>query len=452
MYFRTGEHVRAGRRQPPRYRNWQKQSNECLGLSKREDGFTPIGLQSWMHTRRMAQLRPDNYRRFKCPFGGGVTCMDLDKTEDRFLLAGAADTTIALFDTHTVSEKAETLIAPIFSYTRHTNAAAHKFMISSVAWYPVDTGLFVTGSYDCNVKVWDTNEIEVVGTFQLPKKVTGVAMSLVAAAHTLIAASCEDTHVRLCDPTSGAITHVFSGHRDAVWCVAWSTCSEYEVLSGDGGGQIRLWDIRRAGCRAVFDQYCTQRPSRSASAEDPTMSMSPSKKQRRGGAAGAMHSSSSAPALLAPEPAASARMKEAAVRAHSGAVTCVLPCPDALSLLSAGTDGRMRLWDAHSRVNKLVGYEGTHNRALRTRQLAVTGDARVVFYPTGSSMNIYEVGTGRMLASLQGGHTESINCCTYNPSTHELYSGANDRVLRVWTVQPDADRMEDEDCEGGAKG
>ncbi|EFJ43451.1 hypothetical protein VOLCADRAFT_65806, partial [Volvox carteri f. nagariensis] len=399
---------------------------------------------------RLANLVPDDSRSLICPFTGGVTCMELDKTEDRFLLAAAADTTIALYDTHVGSEKATTLIAPLFSCRgRHNNAErGHKYLISSVAWYPVDTGLFVTGSYDCTAKVWDTNEVQVVNTFQLPKKVTAVAMSLVATSHTLIASGCEDAHVRLCDLTSGAVTHVFSGHRDSVWCVAWSTSSEYEVLSGDGAGQIRLWDIRRSGCRAVFDQYCTQRLDRARSMEEdvPPPPVSPAKKPRRSGSSGPMHTAKSAPALLSAEPVPSSfRMKETAVRAHSGAVTCLLPCPDSVNLISAGTDSRMRLWDAQYRYNKLVGYEGTYNRALRARQVAVTDDARVVFYPTGTSVNVYEVETGRMLASVQGAHTETINCCAYNPSLRELYSGGNDCKLRVWSMRADSHGCVDDD-------
>lgn len=31
-------------------------------------------------------------------------------------------------------------------------------LVAGVAWYPVDTGLFVSGSYDSDVKLWDTNE------------------------------------------------------------------------------------------------------------------------------------------------------------------------------------------------------------------------------------------------------------------------------------------------------
>ncbi len=44
-------------------------------------------------------------------------------------------------------------------------------------------------------------------------QVTSVAMSHVSTSHALIACGCQDPNLRLCDPTSGAITHVFHGHR-----------------------------------------------------------------------------------------------------------------------------------------------------------------------------------------------------------------------------------------------
>ncbi len=311
-----------------------------------------------------------------------------------------------------------------------------------------------------------------------------------------------------------------------MWCVAWSAHSEYELLSGDGGGQVRVWDVRRAGCRAVLDQYATAaagpagaaaggRLGGGASAEEPPpLAVSPAKKRRAGGAGEAgvqgmqlsemgsnvlrlyvtmqlgtkaklpcygtfsvlsaktlcsvavdyryetrsamltlcphptalphpvsLNGSTSAPALL--DPSAGAKMKESAVKAHSGGVTCVLPCPNTPRLLTAGTDGRMRLWDSHHRNNRLVGYEGTHNRALRARQLAVTDDSRIVFYPTGSSINVYDVETGHLYRSMQQGHTDTVNCCAYNPSLHELYSGSNDRSVGVWVIGPEESESED---------
>ena len=37
----------------------------------------------------------------------------------------------------------------------------HKYAVTSVSWFPFDTGMFVTSSYDTTIKVWDTNEMKV---------------------------------------------------------------------------------------------------------------------------------------------------------------------------------------------------------------------------------------------------------------------------------------------------
>ncbi len=39
----------------------------------------------------------------------------------------------------------------------HQHPGAHTYMVSAVAWYPQDTGLFVSGGHDHHVKLWDTN-------------------------------------------------------------------------------------------------------------------------------------------------------------------------------------------------------------------------------------------------------------------------------------------------------
>lgn len=136
--------------------------------------LTPARLQSleFSHTKVIRSVHT-----------GGVFCMDLDAGEQRYLLAGAADASIAVYDTQQPSpseaqqqqeqarEAAGTVaaltanapylrdsaqVAAARSNTEHTEHAAvlsitkqsplaHKFSVSAVAWYPVDSGLFVSG-------------------------------------------------------------------------------------------------------------------------------------------------------------------------------------------------------------------------------------------------------------------------------------------------------------------
>lgn len=37
----------------------------------------------------------------------------------------------------------------------------HKYSVETVQWYPHDTGMFTSSSFDKTLKVWDTNTLQV---------------------------------------------------------------------------------------------------------------------------------------------------------------------------------------------------------------------------------------------------------------------------------------------------
>ena len=138
---------------------------------------------------------------------GGVTWLDLDGVEHRWLLSAAADASVAAYDIQARGLTAmltvqglvlrpEILLSPTVLYymiggstggayaaqrcmqegrqernaglgerlegrTEHvaafkldrSNAESHKYTVTSVCWYPIDTGMFVTGSFDQEIKV-----------------------------------------------------------------------------------------------------------------------------------------------------------------------------------------------------------------------------------------------------------------------------------------------------------
>lgn len=84
---------------------------------------------------------------------GAVRQLGLDPVENRYLLAGAADATVAVYDTcATHLEAGTTESCPAVLKIARNNSSSHKFSITSVAWYPIDSGLFATGSLDNDVK------------------------------------------------------------------------------------------------------------------------------------------------------------------------------------------------------------------------------------------------------------------------------------------------------------
>ncbi|GAB4816816.1 hypothetical protein N2152v2_003862 [Parachlorella kessleri] len=472
-------------------------------LLRRQTGEVPnASVARPLSYRRRLGLQFGQSRSLQSVHQGGVTWLDLDLIDHRYLLAGAADASVAVYDTQQQRSAAPGdglsgegdgsgggsggEVPAVLQISKQT-PGAHRFSISSVAWYPVDTGLFVTGGYDNEVKVWDTNSLAVAAGFTLSGRVHAVAMSPCATTHCLVAVGQAKPQVMLCDVTSGGFTHTLSGHRAAVWAVHWSLQTEWQVMTGGCDGQLRLWDIRRAGPLHIFDQHQTQpaphpRPAalpRSGSGDgkgraNGSSSLHSSRNKssgsggRRSGTSGgpAVRGSGSGPGKRgAPEtarrrtpkgtlspgssmpgnggdgrqgpPAGDHRMflPDKVVRyatAHGGSITGVHPTPHGLYWLSAGTDDRVRLWDAMEYRHLLVNYPNAFNRSLRARQLSVADDSRMLFHPSGSAVQLFDVDTGRPLRVLQGAHFDTINCCKWNPVNEELYTGANDCHIVVW--------------------
>ncbi|KAK9822022.1 hypothetical protein WJX74_001472 [Apatococcus lobatus] len=268
------------------------------------------------------------------------------------------------------------LIVP--QHEARNNSSSHKYSITSVAWYPIDSGLFATGSLDNDVKVWDTNIAQAVCTFPFGAAVCAIGMSPVAAAHCLVAVAGAQPQIKLCDPASGSFTHVLGGHagshgshREDVWSLHWCLQNEWHLVTGGCDGQVRMWDVRQSACFHMLDEQQTNKPATPA----------PRSARRHSQGRKGAH----APKLAA---------------AHEGSVTAIQPTTDGRHLLTAGTDSRLRLWDTCDYRNLLVNYRNTFNRANKARQIAASVDGNLVFHPSGSVVQVLDMYTGADDASI----------------------------------------------------
>lgn len=220
-----------------------------------------------MHVRRLLHVSPSARVEIKNGQRGPVNHLDLDPYEDRFLLVAAGDATVGLYDMEAmervphdeddggsssplrvrslqVTPRASVRVAGgAGDYTSNTAAGVaasttlaargpppaegHRHSVTSVQWYPLDTGLFVSGSTDGTVRVWDTNVFANAGVFDLGSIVHALAMSPAMRTHSLVAVGTDDRRVRLCDLKSGGCSHVLTGHAEAVTTVAWSPTQEH---------------------------------------------------------------------------------------------------------------------------------------------------------------------------------------------------------------------------------
>ncbi|KAK2391818.1 WD repeat-containing protein ATCSA-1 [Trifolium repens] len=418
-------------------------------IRDREFGkLQPNSFVNRIKSNRISQLELSNHKELVSSHKGAINSLQIDLTEGRYLLSSASDASVAVYDVQRPSDYTGVISkhSCLFVIDKQ-NQLAHKYAVSSAIWYPIDTGLFITGSYDHYVNVWDTNTTQVVLNFKMPGKVYKTAMSTLSTSHTLIAVGTEDVQVRLCDITSGAFAHTLSGHRDGVMTVEWSASSEWVLITGGCDGAIRFWDIRRAGCFQVLNQSRTQlgrRPpllKRSMLTKESSTKMRAAQKKLANGSGqlpiGRL--SSKGPMKQKLHPGMLSTQDRAT--AHYGAVTGLKVTEDGMYLLSAGSDSRLRLWDIESGCDTLVNFETVRLQTSRPIQLATTQDSALVFVPCMRVVKAFDMWSGNAHTILRG-HYESVNSCWFNQQDQELYTGGNDRQILVWsTARPIADEM-----------
>lgn len=338
-----------------------------------------------------------------CPHRGPIMHLGLDHLDQEFLLACSGDGVIGVYR----ESQEESVCLEVLCSLNKDWPGNHTQAIHSVDWYPIDNGIFVSGSQDRTVKVWDSNALECVLSLDMEGSVHGTAMSSVATSHNLVAITGNMRAVTLGDIASGSATHILSGHSKPVWSCAWSSTSEWELVSAGTDGQIRLWDIRRPGALHVFDMNDTMRYSSSVPQEQP-----PSSDQSQ---------------------------------AHTAPVTGCGYVPGGLFFMSTGNDGKARLWDVRSRKHLLKHYQKRVSRTRIVRQMSFSEDGRFVFHPSENVVYVFDIVSGRLVNILEGGHYAQVHCCAWNAKREHLYTAGADKNLLVWGMETrflDADMLD----------
>ena len=394
-------------------------------------------------------------------FSGSSACsLSLDGVEHRYLLAGACDGGLACFDVqshyHAQREGQQDLhehlfriqasppetALPLDAQPRHHHQSAtssHRDEITSIQWYPVDTGLFLSSSKDCSARLWDANELKTVCSTTQESQINCVAMPEAASGHCLIALGAKDSVVRIWDPRSDCISLNFAGHIGLeVTCVAWSTSCEWILISGGSGGQIRLWDVRKANSLLVLDQYNTknyseglnpmpdvehlrQRSLKFPSAGDALMDRFDRNLQE-------WVSSKKLVKMV------SDSKRNDMATAHDSAVRMLKASGDGLFLYSAAARmTEMRKWDLASGKNTLVNFELPAS-GLKAWNAAALDSSQNLFVAHNKAIFHLDTATGKRLSKLSG-HYDRVTACVYNPACGELYSASLDGNILLWEAE-----------------
>uniref|UniRef100_A0A8C5NUA2 DNA excision repair protein ERCC-8 n=1 Tax=Jaculus jaculus TaxID=51337 RepID=A0A8C5NUA2_JACJA len=357
-------------------------------LGARQAGLLdPLHFRRTQATRRVLELELNKDRNVERIHDHGVNTLDIELVEGRYMLSGGSDGVIVLYDLENSSRQPYYTCKAVCSIDR-SHHDMHSYSVETVQWYPHDTGMFTSSSFDKTLKVWDTNRFQAADTFNFEETVYSHQMSPVATKHCLIAVGTKGPKVQLCDLKSGSCSHILQGHRQEILAVSWSPRSDYILATASADSKVKLWDVRRAsGCLMTLDQHNGEK----------------------------------------------SQAAESANTAHNGKVNGLCFTKDGLHLLTVGTDNRMRLWNSSSGENTLVNYGKVCNDSKKGLKFTVSCgcSTEFVFVPHGYNIAVYAVFSGEQITVLKG-HYRNVDCCVFQSDFQELYSGSRDCNILAW--------------------
>lgn len=246
-----------------------------------ECGIVPrVAFEVSQRERRLQRIQLSRHQDLELFHGSGVNCLSLDPIDGRYLLSGGADGGLCIHDLYSDLGKTKRTCKAICKLSKHE---AHIFSVSSVHWYPCDTGLFTSSGMDGTLRIWDTNALQQVDLVRLSDLI--FCHHVEVAQPNLLAVGFKKPWVVLADMRTGKACQQLRGHAASALAVRWNPHTPNLLASGSRDGSVILWDVR------------------------------------------------------------SARTCLATLQGHKGGTTAMTFLPDGLQLLTMGRDGRVKLWD-----------------------------------------------------------------------------------------------------------
>ena len=356
-----------------------------------------------------------------------VHCLSLDKQEYRYLLCGGADGVVSLYDLESCQNQNINSIN-----SARTSHILKSSSISSVQWYPTDTGLFTISTRGGGIQLWDTN---------LFKKVTAIIIPNVSVLSTcmntnnLIAIGSTSPKVMLYDPISGDRSHVLLGHTETITSVDWNPTFPFQLASASQDGSLKLWDIRKGDHHGLLMSFDWKQDHNNILTS--TTSTSSSSKTTSNLITKPMHIKQDLHSLQQMKKIDWSR--DSLAKAHSKAIRCIKYTSCGRYIISSGDDKKIRTWNTITGKLEPISYDsGCVSELNYSFEIATFGNTSVsndlLLFPNGNEGEITITpihSNGKSIKTLKG-HISMVNAIIFRQTFQQVISCGRDGMIYVW--------------------
>lgn len=285
----------------------------------------------------------------------------------------------------------------------------HKSEATSVAFAPDDT-LLASGGNDGTVRLYELPSGKPRATLEHANMVLCVAFSPDGKVLASGAWGRRGHGLRLWDVATAKPLRDIEGARDFVQAVAFSPDGGTIAAETDGSG-VGIWIVSTGEKKLGFAGYAESIES---------LAFTPN--GERLVTAGGLDQSVRTWDLKA-------RKETPTGTGHGGAVTYVTFSADGKSVISAGQDRTVRLWNATDGKQVALAREFTDGIICGD----LSADGRLLAVGDGRDIRVRDLTTGKELPALSG-HTKRVTAVAFSPDGKVLSSGSDDKTVRLWDL------------------
>lgn len=295
----------------------------------------------------------------------------------------------------------------------------HSQPIRTVTWSP-DGKSIASGGEDKTVQVWDVNAGKQVLKYQGHTNV--VLTAAWSPDGRSIVSGGEDVTTQAWNATTGQLISINRNYSDHVHTAAWSPDGKF-IASGSDDHTVQVWNVNIANVTPQTLRFLNK--DHDGPVESVAWSPQGGGLLATAGDDGTVKILDSNSGVLdynyesSPDAAAAIRW-----------VLSVLWSPDGKSIVSAGRDGLVQMWDA-STGNALFKYNG---QAGWVERIAYSHDGKYIAAAyDNNQVQILDANKGTLLYTYKG-HSDQVYSVTWSPDNKYVASAGADKTVQVWAA------------------